>query len=181
MEYDSISGEGQPVSRHKLLIIGDGQVAVELCKLALQLGFYTVIFSDRSEYGNRQRFPQASEIIVGAIEDMAASYPISEDCYIIIATHGHQYDEQALRSVVNRDASYIGMLGSRSKCFKILHKLSQSGINDELLARVFTPVGLGLGGNSPPEIAVSIMAEILLIKNQGVLAHLRDHPGKNKF
>jgi len=165
--------------RTKLLIVGDGHVALEIYKLGLQLGFYPVIFSDRPEYGNRERFPQANEIIVGAIEQILALYPIDRNCYITIATRGHIYDELALKTVVNSEASYIGMIGSRNKSFKVLQGMSQAGIDDEALARVYTPIGLGLGGNSPAEIAVSIMAEILLIKNQGVLAHLRDHPRKS--
>lgn len=158
----------------KLLIVGDGHIAQELYKIGYQLGYQIVIFGDRADYTNRERFPWADELRLGNFEQELHNYQIDQDCYVVIATRGHQYDELALKAVINTDAAYIGMIGSQNKAHQALANLSQIGISEQKLNQVYTPVGLALGGRTPAEIALSIMAEVVLIKNRGSSSHLKD-------
>ncbi|SHG62783.1 xanthine dehydrogenase accessory factor [Thermosyntropha lipolytica DSM 11003] len=161
------------IPRPKLLIVGGGHVAYEIYKLGKFLDFYTVIFEDRPEFGNFERFPQADDIKLGDIKTMLSEYPIDENCYIVIVTRGHAGDEEALQTVINSNAAYIGMIGSKRKVSLIREKLRNQGIGDEKLNKIYAPIGLDLGGDRPAEIAFSIMAEILLVKNKGQLRHLK--------
>lgn len=161
------------IPKPKLLLVGGGHVAYEVYKLAKFLGFYTVIFEDRPEFGNQERFPEADEIRLGDIKTMLTEYPVDDNCYIVIVTRGHASDEEALQAVINRNAGYIGMIGSRRKVSAALEKLKSQGITDEKLNKIYAPIGLDLGGDTPVEIAFSIMAEILLVKNKGKLRHLK--------
>lgn len=159
--------------KSKLLIVGGGHIAYELYKLGKFLDFYTVIFEDRPEFASKERFPQADDIKLGDIETILQEYPIDESCYIVIVTRGHADDEKALKTVINRNARYVGMIGSRKKVSFIKEKLRSEGVREEELAQVYAPIGLDLGGDTPAEIAISIMAEILLVKNKGTLKHLK--------
>jgi len=147
-----------------LLLIGAGHVAVPLAELAPLLGFRTVVFDDRAEYANRDRFPQAEEILV---EDFAAglsALDITPSTWIVIASRSHESDAAALRAVVESPAAYIGLLGSRRKVSLIFKALREAGVGEEQLTRVYAPVGLDLGAETPEEIALSIMAEMLMLR-----------------
>lgn len=152
------------VSRDKLLIIGGGHVGFCLYRLAKFLDYYVAIIDNRPEFCNKERFPEADELIAGDISTNLDQYPINEKTNIVIVTHGHQYDEQALEKVIESQARYIGMIGSRKKielCFK---NLQAKGISKEKLERVHAPIGLNLGGERPEEIALAIMAQINAVK-----------------
>lgn len=156
----------------KLLIAGGGHIAYHLYKLAEFLGLYTVIFEDRSEFANKERFPLADEICLGDIATKLAGYPIDENCYIVLVTRGHSEDEEALKTVINSKAAYIGMIGSKKKVASIKERLLAQGIDRRKLERIYAPIGLAIGGDTPSEIALAIMAEILLVKNSGSMEHL---------
>lgn len=158
----------------KLLIVGGGHIGLELYKLVKLLKFHTVVFDNRYDYCNKQRFPDADEIQHGNIEEKLKEYNIAKNCYIVIVTHGHKHDEVALKSVVGRNAAYIGVIGSRQKTDHMMNNLKKEGLEEDELNKVYSPIGLGLGGNSPSEIAFSIISEILLVKNKGKLAHMKD-------
>jgi len=155
----------------KLILIGGGHIAAELYKLSSFIGMRTMVFENREEYGSKERFPEA-EIIIGEYEETLREYNISNNSFIVIVTHGHSYDEIALKSVINSDAAYIGMIGSREKTEQVMNNLKASGISEDKLNKVYAPIGLNIGGRSPKEIAFSIMAEVLLIKNGGSLEHM---------
>jgi xanthine dehydrogenase accessory factor len=150
-----------------LLLIGAGHVAVPLAKLARLLGFRTVVFDDRAGYANRDRFPQAEEILVEDLETGLSSLDITPKSWIAIATRSHESDATALRAVVESPAAYIGLLGSRHKVSLIFQALREQGVGEEQLARVYAPVGLDLGAETPEEIALSIMAEIIMLRQSG--------------
>lgn len=162
---------------NKLIIVGGGHIAQKLYHLSKMLDFYTVIIEDREEYCNYKRFPEADELKVGDIEKILNKYEINENCYVVIVTRGHKYDEIALRAVVETKAKYIGMIGSKNKAKYIIDNFIKDGINREKIQKVYVPIGLNLGGNTPEEIAFSIMSEILLIKNNGSLFHMKDIKG----
>lgn len=159
-------------SKPKLIVIGGGHIAAELNKLSNFIDMEAVIFENREEYGNKERFPQA-ELRLGAYEETLRNYNISSNCFVVIVTHGHSYDEIALKSVINSDAAYIGMIGSKEKTQQVMKNLKEVGISEEKLNKVYAPIGLNLGGRSPKEIALSIIAEIMAIKNGGTLEHMK--------
>jgi xanthine dehydrogenase accessory factor len=160
--------------RAKLLIIGAGHIGVELFKLAKILDFYTVIFDDREEFANEERFASADEIIVGDIGERVSKYPVDKNTYIIIVTRGHKGDADALKVTAQSDASYIGMIGSKKKTEFVMNSLINEGIQKEALKKVYAPIGINISSEEPNEIALGIMSEILLIKNKGSLEHLKD-------
>ncbi len=160
--------------RSKLLIIGAGHIGVELFKLAKILDFYTVIFDDRDEFANENRFANADEIIVGDIGEELSKYPIDSNTYIIIVTRGHKCDADALKFTAVSNASYIGMIGSKKKTEFVMKTLMTDGIPKEVLKKVYAPIGINISSQEPNEIAFGIMSEILLVKNRGSLEHLKD-------
>lgn len=160
--------------RPRLLIAGAGHIGMDLCKIGRIAGFYTVVFDDRSEYANKERLPEADEIIVGDIGEKLSNYCINKDSYVVIVTRGHSSDGDALKAVVKSDAAYVGMIGSSKKVIHILKKMMDEGIEKELLEKVYTPIGIDIASEFPAEIAISIMSEILLVKNKGNLKHRKE-------
>jgi len=152
------------VPQFTLLLIGAGHVAIPLAELAPLLGFRTVVFDDRAEYANRERFPQVEEIVVEEFGAVSSVLDITPSTWIVIASRSHESDAAALRAVIESPAAYIGMLGSRRKVSLIFKTLQEAGVKEEQLARVRAPVGLDLGAETPEEIALSIMAEMLMLR-----------------
>jgi xanthine dehydrogenase accessory factor len=157
-----------------LIIAGGGHIGLELYKLGKMMDFYTVIVDDREEFCNAERFPDADLLLPGSIADNLLNFNIDENCYIVIATRGHENDEAALNSVIRSSAGYIGMIGSRQKVSHVMGSLKEKGIPEDMLSRVYSPIGLNLGGDTPKEIAFSIMSELLIIRNNGSPKHMRD-------
>lgn len=160
--------------RAKLIIAGGGHIGEKLYQLARVLDFYTVILDDRGEFANRDRFKDADEIIVGDIGESLSKYNISEKDYIVIVTKGHMQDMGALKASVGRGAAYVGMIGSTRKIRYVMDELMKAGIPKEELQKAYTPVGIDIASNLPEEIAVGILAQILLVKNGGTLKHMKD-------
>lgn len=158
----------------RLIIVGAGHVAFHLHKIAKILNFYTVVIDDREEFANKDRFPNANEIIVEEVNVALSKYPINKNTYIVIITRGHKDDALALETVVSKDAGYIGMIGSSNKTSYIMNNLLSKGICKEDLRKVFAPIGLDIASEKPEEIAVGILSEILLIKNKGTLNHIKN-------
>lgn len=157
----------------QLIIIGGGHVAYAIYKMALLLNFNITIFEDRIEFLNEQRFPDATELIHGDIAQNLSKYNITENSYIVIATRGHSCDQEALEAVVNSKAKYIGTMGSKRKILTIFDNLKEKGISNEALSKVYAPIGLDIGDNSPEEIAISILAEIIAVKNNKTSEHMK--------
>lgn len=145
-----------------LLLVGAGHVAQPIAKLAKMLGFKVTVIDDRSEYATKERFPEADRVIVDDWEKALKEAHIDEHTYVVILTYAGEYDELALRTVIDSKAAYIGMISSESKAVAILAKLRRENVPDHLLRRVITPIGLDIGAETPAEIAVSTMAEIIM-------------------
>lgn len=151
--------------RPRLVIIGAGHVGKALSDMASLLDFNIIVVDDRAEWANRERFPQASDILVSEnISEILEDMIIGQDSYAVIATRGHAHDKDALGSVLKKKTKYIGMIGSRKKVKAVFDQLQEEGYLKEDLKEVHSPIGLDLGGESPEEIAVSILAEILKIR-----------------
>jgi len=152
--------------KEEVLIFGAGHIAVCLSKLAKMVGFKVTIIDDREEFANRDRFPEADEIIAEDTEKALTHLKITSSTYIIIVTRGHLKDEEVLGSVIKLGAVYIGMIGSRKKNATVFQRLTKKGISQEELDRVYTPIGIEINAQTPEEIAVSIMAEIIQVRRK---------------
>lgn len=162
--------------REKLLIMGGGHLGAELYTLGKFLNKYVVVFDDREEFANRERFSEADEIIFGKMEETVKNYSVDENSYIIIVTRGHENDKECLKAILDKKVSpkYIGMVGSRGKVLSTYKELLDEGYSKEELKKIFSPIGLDISSSEPKEIALGIMAEIIAVKNQKTGEHMRD-------
>jgi xanthine dehydrogenase accessory factor len=144
-----------------LYIFGAGHVAASLYKVARIAGFDVTVVDDRDAYANRERFPEAQQVIAEDFDKAAAQLTPSESSYIVIVTRGHGDDMRMLRWAVQTPAHYIGMIGSKRKTITIFKELQQEGLQAGLFDRVHSPVGLDIGAITPEEIAVAITAELI--------------------
>ena len=160
--------------RPTLLIAGAGHVGQALCHLGNWLDFDIVIVDDRADFASAERLPEADEIIIGDIATELRNYPITPLTYVVIVTRGHQHDETALHSVVESDARYIGLIGSRRKIKLIFDDLMEAGISKERLQQVYAPIGLDINSKTVPEIAVSIASQLIQIRNAADNIHTFD-------
>ena len=165
----------------RLLIVGAGHIAVPLYRIAHVLGFSMIVIDDRAEYANRERFPEADEIIVAPFAEVLADYPFNENSYVVLITRGHVYDVDCLMAVLNKPTAYIGMICSQRRKIGTFKLMQERGYSRQQLAKVFAPIGLPTGGETPEEIALSIMAEIVAVYNHGseFVRQLRDIEGKS--
>ena len=159
-----------------LLVVGGGHIAKALSSMAKLLGFRVVIVDDREEFANRHRFPEADEVIAAPIVETVKEFPISPSTFVVVATRGHKLDYEALREIVEFPAAYIGMIGSRRKVNLVYRRLAAEGVPQEKLRDIHSPIGLNLGARTSEEIALSIMAEILMEKLGGDGKSLRLTP-----
>jgi len=150
-----------------LLIAGAGHIAAPLAAMAHLMNFSVSVTDDRASFANRERFPNAKRLLVGDIESTLRHYPITSRTHIVLVTRAHAHDVQGLRAIIDSPAAYIGMIGSQRRVWAVFKLLHQQGIPSEKLMRVRAPIGLDLGGSTPEEIALSIMAEITMLRHTG--------------
>jgi xanthine dehydrogenase accessory factor len=144
-----------------LYIFGAGHVAESLYKIARIAGFDVTVVDDREAYANRERFPEAEQVIAEDFDKAAARLTPGESSYIVIVTRGHRDDMRMLRWAVQTPARYVGMIGSKRKTIAIFKELQAEGLPAHLFDRVHAPIGLDIGAVTPEEIAVSITAELI--------------------
>ena len=161
--------EGWAFSPHwprcRLIIAGAGHVGKALARYAAEADFEVWVIDDRADYASRERFPHAERLIVGDIGAELRKVPCDEHTCVVIVTRGHNHDEEALHAVVDRPFGFIGMIGSRRKVRLIFEDLAALGVAPELLQRVRAPIGLNIASRTVPEIAVSILAELIAFRN----------------
>jgi xanthine dehydrogenase accessory factor len=157
----------------KLVVVGAGHIAVPLVKMAKVLDFHVIVTDDRLAYANRERFPDADEVLVGDMAQMLKEMSITPSTYIVLITRGHKYDEPCLREIIHSQAKYIGMIGSRRRikaCFQRFR--DEEKIAEEVIDRVYAPIGLDIATETPAEIALSILGEIIKVRRGGKAASL---------
>lgn len=155
--------ESKPV----FLIVGGGHIGRSLAKLADFIDFHVVVLDDREEFANSERIPWADEILCEDYEAALDRYPINSGTYITLVTRGHKQDELSLRHCLGRGAAYLGMIGSKRRTGAVLQHLADEGFDRDELAKVRTPIGLNVGAETPEEIAISIMAEVIMFRRGG--------------
>ena len=150
-----------------LLIVGGGHIGQSLASIASQVGFSVAVLDDRAAFANAERFPTADRVICGDFVEELRRFPIDADTYIVLVSRGHKQDELSLREVATSEAAYVGMIGSRRRVGAVLTHLAREGLPQETLGRVHTPIGMDIGAETPEEIAVSIIAEIISVRRGG--------------
>lgn len=152
----------------QLIVAGAGHIAEPVVKIGAMLGFYVTVIDDRQAFAQEEKFPNADEIVCQPFLDYFRSVPLTEKTYILLITRGHQFDVMSLRELLQRNErpAYIGMIGSKRRIAGVFTQLKED-FPKETFDAIYSPVGLDLGAQTPAEIAVSIMAEILKVKNGG--------------
>lgn len=148
----------------RLYVVGAGHIGQALAKIGKIIGFRVIVVDDRQEFANREKFPDADEILIMDYNKVAEEIEVDQSSYIVIVTRGHQHDKEVLRALIRSKAKYIGMIGSKRKVKEISQTMLDEGIEKELLDSVYAPIGLDIGAQTSSEIAVSIVAEIVAHK-----------------
>jgi xanthine dehydrogenase accessory factor len=146
-------------------VFGAGHVGQFVGRVAHEAGFRVHVVDDREKFANRERFPDAAEIIVDDIPTWLAKATISPSAYAVVVTRGHRHDLDALRALAPRTLRYIGLIGSRAKVKRIYDALAEDGsVALESLEKVHAPIGLDIGAVTPQEIAIAIVAELIAVR-----------------
>ncbi|TCO71826.1 XdhC family aldehyde oxidoreductase maturation factor [Marinisporobacter balticus] len=149
----------------RVCIIGAGHVAQKIADLTKNLGFYTIVVDDREEFANTKRFQTAQEVrVIPSFDNLTNIIEINHNSYIVIVTRGHSYDKEVLAQMLKTDAKYIGMIGSHTKRDHTYHELLQEGFARKDIERVHCPIGIKIYAQTPEEIAISIVAELIKVR-----------------
>ncbi len=153
-----------------LVIFGAGHVGKCVAEVAERIGFRIIVVDDRIKYANRERFPQVHEVLTDPWEEAFKQLRVHASYYLLIVTRGHQYDLACLRYALTTPAHFIGLLGSRRKVRLFHETLEKEGVDPKQFARVRSPVGLPIGSETPEEIAVSIVAQLIAVRKKAAFA-----------
>ncbi len=148
-----------------VVLFGGGHVSLHVADLAASLDFDVIVCDDRKEFADKQRFPMAAATLTIDVANAFADIEQTEDLYLLIITRGHSHDQEILAQALRTPARYIGMIGSRRKRDIIYHNLKKQGFTNADFARVHCPVGIPIGSETPREIAVSIIAELIAARS----------------
>lgn len=148
----------------ELVIVGAGHIGDKLSKIAHIMGYHITIVDERTEFANKERFPEADVLKVGDVAEVLHNHPVSDKTNVVIITHGHKFDQIALEKVIYSKARYIGMIGSKNKIAQCFKNMAEKGISKDLFSKVHAPIGLDIGGKAPEEIALAIIAQIQAVK-----------------
>jgi xanthine dehydrogenase accessory factor len=150
-----------------LLVVGGGHVGRAVAELGAFLDMSVSVLDDREEYANQERFPFADHVILGDFETELERFPFTSNTFVVLVSRGHIVDQLSLRQVIQHDLAYVGMIGSKRRTRTVLENLESEGVPAERLARVYTPIGLDIESETPEEIALSVLAEIVLLRRGG--------------
>lgn len=156
-----------------LCVFGGGHIAQSLARLAVQAGFFVTVVEDRPEFATSF---ESARYLVCKPEEYVKNDPATSSDYAVICTRGHKTDAGALRYCLTKKFEYLGMIGSDKKVAAVFENLRSEGVDQKELDHVYAPIGLDIADAAPAEIAVAILAEILLVKNKGTLRHKKRIP-----
>lgn len=149
-----------------LLICGAGHIAIPLAQFSLQAGFNVTVLDDRTDFANTSRFPGCNvmaENFTLALREMN----LGPNSFAVVITRGHEHDTECLQEILQKKSAYVGLIGSRRRVQFVLEMLKREGIPQNRLGEVFTPIGIPIGAESPVEIAISIVAELVCVLRKG--------------
>ena len=152
-------------SQPRLVVVGAGEIAVHLVPLAHRLGYHTTVIDGRAAFATPERFPEADRLLVGWADDLADEAGIDADANVAVLTHDPKFDDPALETALRRGSRYVGALGSRRTQEQRRERLRAVGLDESEIGRISGPIGLDLGGRTPPEIALAILAEIVATRH----------------
>jgi len=150
----------------RLVVCGGGHISRPLVEMAALLDFVITVIDDRPLFANEERFPEAAEVICSPFDQALSSLVLTRHTYAVIVTRGHRHDAMCVRQLIAADLAYLGMIGSRRRVSEMREVLLAEGVDAERVASLYAPIGLGIGAETPAEIAVSILAEIIGVKNR---------------
>ncbi len=145
----------------EVVVVGAGHVGAAVCALAARAGFAVTVLDDRVSFANPARLPDATRILVGDPRTRLADLGMRADRHVVLVTRGHRLDAECLEVALGMKTAYLGMIGSKRRVRRIREWLTERGVNAEGLARLHAPIGLDIGAETPAEIAVAIVAEII--------------------
>lgn len=151
----------------RLLILGGGHIALALYRMALEAEFSVTIVDQRPEFVSKDRFPRAELLLNYSEDDHRLKEIVDKNTFIVVVTHEHKYDKTAVKNLIDCKYKYLGMIGSTRKVKQVLTELAAEGISPEKLDRVYAPIGLNIKAETPAEIAVSILAELIKVRRTG--------------
>lgn len=160
-----VFSEGMSYNK-KMVICGGGHVGIAVARLALMTEFDVTVLEDRPKFAETARSIGVHRVICDSFENGLKQIPGDKDTYFVIVTRGHRFDQTCLEIAMEKPHAYIGMMGSHARVARMKETLVEKGIAREKVEAVHTPVGLRIGAETPEEIAVSILAEIIQLKNQ---------------
>ena len=161
----------------RLFVVGATHTAIPLSEMAQTLGFEIFIIDPRTPFARRERFPDVDHLLLEWPEPALTSISLDRRCHVLALTHDFKFDIPALACALRSEARYIGALGSRRTHARRLQSLREIGFDEPALSRIHTPIGLDIGGRTPEEIALAILAEIVAVRHQRSGGSLRDRPG----
>ncbi|WP_148568683.1 XdhC family protein [Acetobacterium bakii] len=150
----------------KLVICGGGHVAIPIIKIGLMADYHVTVIEDRFSFANNAERAGANEVICDPFDQGLEKIKGDKNTSFVIVTRGHRYDQICLEKIIEKTNAYIGMIGSKLRVKKVLDQLEEKGMDAKYLEKVHTPIGLKINAETPVEIAVSIMAELIQVKNQ---------------
>lgn len=151
--------------KEKLIVVGGGHIGSELYTIGKYVGFEIIMIDDRKEFCNFEKYPDAKQNIVGNIGKIMEDLNLDENSYVVIVSRGHLSDKDALKGCLRKKVKYIGMIGSGKKVRETFNELIQEGFAREELEKIYAPIGLDISSGRPKEISISIIGEILKVKN----------------
>lgn len=151
----------------RLIIVGSGHVALPLARLADVVGFGVTIIDDDAERANQERFPMAEKIVTGDFATAVGELGVCPDDFVVIAHGDPERDYIALKTIAEKKPAYIGLLGSKTKVAHLVQRLHSHGVSAEELTMLHAPVGVAIGAQTPEEIGISILAEVIRHKRSG--------------
>jgi len=175
----------EPVSAGpQVLVIGGGHVGQAVARVAKHAGFRVTVVDDRPEVVTAERFPSADRRLVGGTELLGGDLSVDDSTFVVVVTRGHRYDRDWVEALIGSAPRYLGMLGSATKVSRTFEHMVEGGVSEDALSRIYAPIGLDIGAETPDEIAVSVVAEMVAVRH-GVTdtAMLKDKPefkGRNR-
>lgn len=172
-DYRLESGSGQTLFQEPLglvrtlVIVGAGHIARPLCKMAALADYRVVVLDDRPEYARVEFFPDAQQVLCGEYEEHLPTLCRAPLLSVVLVTRGHKHDQDCLRLVASLPLEYVGMIGSQRRVEAVFSELRAEGVSPDALARVRAPIGLEIGAQTPAEISISILAEMIQLVRTG--------------
>ena len=150
----------------KLIVCGAGHIAIPLSRFARDVGFRVTVLDGRDDFAHRARFP-GCDVIAADFAVTLRDFNLNQSTFVVVITRGHEYDADCLLEILKKETAYIGLIGSRRRVRFVLEMLEKQGIAKKRLQQVFTPIGTPIGAESPEEIALSIIAELVCVRRKG--------------